>query len=69
MKSLRKLRYLAYIDARWRHLFVNSAPVSLPAETSRLTGCTLQSEYAHAALAPLKEHQGDDDSQPVEYIG
>jgi len=48
---------------------VNSAAVRLLAETSRLTGCTLELEHLHAALAPLEEHQGGDDNQPVEYIG
>ena len=69
MKSLRKLRYLAHDGVRGRHLFVNSAAVRLLAETSRLTGCTLELEHLHAALAPLEEHQGGDDNQPVEYIG
>lgn len=69
MKSLRKLRYLAYIGVRRRHLFMNSAPIDLLAETPRLTGFTLEPKHSHAALAPLEEHQGDDDSQPVEYIG
>ena len=48
---------------------MNSAPVGLLAETSRLTGCTLEPENARAALAPFEEHQGEDDSQPVEHIG
>jgi len=69
MKSLRKLRYLVHIGIRRRHLFVNSALVGLLAETSRLTSCTLEPENAHAALAPFEEHQGEDDSQPIEYIG
>ena len=48
---------------------MNSVPVGLPAKASRLTGRTLEPEHVHAALAPLEEYQGGDDSQPVEYIG
>ena len=48
---------------------MNNAAIDLLAETSRLTGLTVEPEYPHATLAPLEEHQGDDDSQPVEHIG
>ena len=68
-KSLWKLRYQAHVGVRRSHLFMNSAPVGLLAETSRPTGCTLEPEHSHAALAPPEEHQGGDDSRPIEYIG
>jgi hypothetical protein len=48
---------------------MNSTGGGLPVESSCFTSCTLEPEYTHAALAPLEDHQRNDDSQPVEYVG
>jgi hypothetical protein len=66
VKSCRKFGYLARLDVRWGHLFMNSGGILV--KSPCFTCCTFEPQYSYAALAPLENHKCDDDSQPIEYV-